>query len=309
MTSLSHHLIPSLLSIIFIFTTTTTIHGSSTEPPTNICPPFDCGNGDTIITYPFWQYQQTQQPHQHYCGYHSLNLSCINGQNNPVINLSNHLFHVKTINYSENSLTISYSDDQTTQQAPDTCPKILHNDLYTLTDVLSSNYKLFNFTLYNKRLRFFYNCSLFPPSLPDITCLRSGSKRSYVFWDSKIPEFDWNGYCETFSNLLVNENVVDVDGDGDVWVLVSRALSEGFKLTWRTPIGACQACEASDGFCGFNNATDESFFCICPDGVRHSFHCGDKGELSFGGLLIIAAVAFYFVHKKRVALYKPVSHK
>ncbi|KAL5852244.1 hypothetical protein ACOSQ3_007362 [Xanthoceras sorbifolium] len=318
MASLSHHLIPSL---IFIFTATIN-GGIFAQPPTNICPSLDCGNNDgVVIAYPFWH--QTPQTHQHYCGYQSFNvLSCINDahNNNPVLlNLSNHLFHVKTINYSENSLTILYPDHQITTQAPPdhNCPKI-HN--FTLTNIFSS--RLFNFTIYNnnKTLRFFYNCSLYPPSLPDIACLRFGSKRSYVFMGGKIPEFDWDGYCETFASLPVNENV---DGDSDREVLVRRALSEGFKLTWQTPIGACRTCEASYGFCGYNrNGTDESFFCICPDG-RHSFHCGDKGsvtvtfipnyfhigELIFGGLLVIAAV-FYFIRKKeRFALYKPVSPK
>ncbi|KAK9182189.1 hypothetical protein WN944_025332 [Citrus x changshan-huyou] len=110
-----------------------------------------------------------------------------------------------------------------------------------------------------------------------------------------------------------------------------RVLTEGFKLTWRSPAaGACQACEASnsDGLCGYstNGTGSQEFFCTCPDG-RHSISCyGDgvvmvvpgyfyiavcfkfSGALTVGGGLIIGATVSYIINKKRAASYKPISH-
>ncbi|KAJ0034125.1 hypothetical protein Pint_24351 [Pistacia integerrima] len=290
-----------ITSILF-----SSINGNSAQSPTRICPHFDCGNGITI-RYPFWL-QALQLEH---CGYEGLNLSC--HAQIPILNLSSDLYQVRSINYLENSLIVSHTELTETNN----CKKIHHDFTLTLT-----NSYLFNFTSGNKLLRFFYNCTLYPPSLPDIACLQSGAKRSFVFTIGAIPEFDWHGYCESTVSVPVLEKALD-----DKELLVSsikKALPEGFKLTWRTPSGSCQLCEAfnSNGFCGYTNSSStENFFCICPDG-RHSISCPQdvvvsasfelnsvgSGAIVLGGLMIVATV-FYFVQKKKNSLYKPVSRR
>ncbi|OMO58453.1 hypothetical protein COLO4_34618 [Corchorus olitorius] len=174
-------------------------------------------------------------------------------------------------------------------------------------------------------LRFFYNCTLFPPSLPSISCLEYNAKRSYVFIEGAIPEFDWNKYCESTVTFPVTDKAVE----GVLRGGVEGALLEGFELTWHQPDVACQSCEGSGGFCGYSNNNynlHNNFFCHCTDG-KHSINCHDHkynggdliefgpnytttiiiGALLFGSL-IMAATAFYFIQKKkRVALYKQVS--
>lgn len=97
------------------------------------------------------------------------------------------------------------------------------------------------------------------------------------------PGFDWHAYCES----IVTAPVLD-DGELLRASCFDRVLTEGFKLTWRSPAaGACQVCEASnsDGFCGYstNGTGSQEFFCTCPVG-RHSISCygdGNQVRLSF----------------------------
>ncbi|XP_057471952.1 uncharacterized protein LOC130760587 [Actinidia eriantha] len=121
----------------------------------------------------------------------------------------------------------------------------------------------------NKVVRFFYNCTLYPPSLPYIECLRYGLKRSYVFVEGAIPEFDWERYCET----TVSVPVINKGGDGILVNSFGRVLQDGFKLTWRSPDRACRSCEASGGFCGYGNGLLQKFICHCNDGQQSDNSC------------------------------------
>ncbi|KAJ4841079.1 hypothetical protein Tsubulata_045163 [Turnera subulata] len=204
------------------------------------------------------------------------------------------------------SLALSYSEVEEAN-----CPKVSH-------DVVSLNTTpptLFNHTAGNKFLHFFYNCSLFPPSLPHIACLVYGAKKSYVFVEGKVPEFDWHRYCESTKTVLV---IDEAASDRDLVQGFGKALQDGFKLTWQQPHGDCQLCEASGGFCGYANGSSKNLFCICSDG-RHSIDCRDKGivlvqsepdyvvigAVIFGGFTI-AATMVYLMKKKRVGSYKPM---
>ncbi|KAK6265282.1 hypothetical protein QUC31_016119 [Theobroma cacao] len=167
-------------------------------------------------------------------------------------------------------------------------------------------------------LRFFYNCTLFPPSLPSISCLQYNAKKSYVFIEEAIPEFDWNNYCEsTVSVPMIEKAVHGALSDG-----FAGALQQGFELTWQQPDVACRSCEATGGLCGYmisSNDLHKNFFCHCHDG-KHSINNHDNGKdlIKFGpnhtaigallfGSLIMAATVFYLIQKKSVDLCKPVS--
>ncbi|XVF62447.1 hypothetical protein PTKIN_Ptkin09bG0008600 [Pterospermum kingtungense] len=290
-----------LFSLCLISLLNTFITANSLQTPNTLCPSFTCGNGFSI-SYPFWHNQDQQLLER--CGYPGFNVSC--NDRNPVLHLSNNTYQIRTINYSHKSLLISHFEAKHV-----TCPSLYQN--FTLPA-----FSLFNYsTSHNRMLRFFYNCTLFPPSIPSIVCLRYSAKNSYVFTEGAIPEFDWNTYCDSTVTVPVIERAVNgVSSNGFV-----GALQEGFELTWQQPADvACRSCEATGGFCGYSNdQLHEKFFCHCPDG-KHSTSCADNGEISikFGpnypaigallfGSLIMAATAFYFIQKKRVALYKPVS--
>ena len=186
-------------------------------------------------------------------------MSC--NDRNPILNLSNTSYNVRTINYSEHTLTLNYIETKDTN-----CPRVPH-------DLILGTSSLLNYTLDNTMLRFFYNCTLSPPSHPSITCLQYGAKRSFVFMVGSIPEFDWHAYCESTVTVPVIAKEVDaVLARG----LIGKALKDGFKLTWR-PDGACESCEATGGFCGVIKGQHKNFSCNCNDG-QHAIKCRVKGN-------------------------------
>lgn len=258
MASLSHHL-PSLLLLLNLLDAAT--NGDSVKPAIPACRSFECGNGQ-IIGYPFWQ-QGNQDEH---CGYPGFAVSCYGQQ--PLLHLFDHLYQVKKISYPENTLIATFRDLSDGSK----CPMAPH-------DVNLNSSPFLNYTTGVKMVKCFYNCTLYPPSLPDIECLRYGLKRSYAFMEGTIPEFDWRKYCESTMRVPVAVKTGNRrDGlSGDDF---GRALKEGFELTWRSPESGCRSCEASGGFCGFGNGPNQKPFCFCNDGKRYDV-CSDKGNFLY----------------------------
>lgn len=118
------------------------------------CPSFDSCNG-LKVGYPFWKQSQQSE----HCGYQGFDLSC--NDNEPIISLSNNLYKVKNFNKSGNTVTITYADGLNGPRCP-----IAPHDV-----VLESSNLLMHYTCDDRMIRFFCNCSLYPPSLEDITCL------------------------------------------------------------------------------------------------------------------------------------------
>ncbi|XVE82269.1 hypothetical protein DITRI_Ditri15bG0134800 [Diplodiscus trichospermus] len=245
---------------LITFLNTLIIAANSLKTSNTFCPSCSCGNGVTI-SYPFWHEDQLFE----HCGYPGFNVSC--NARNPVLHLSNNVYHIRTINYSGNSLLISHFEPENV-----TCPSF-----YQYNFTLPAFSLLKDSVLHNRMLRFFYNCTLFPPSLPSVACLQHSGKNSYVFTEGAIPEFDWNTYCESTASVPVIEKAVN----GSVLLSngFAEALQEGFELTWQQPDVACQSCEATGGFCGYSHdQIHQKFFCHCPDG-KHSTSCPHNGTL------------------------------
>ncbi|THG18261.1 LEAF RUST 10 DISEASE-RESISTANCE LOCUS RECEPTOR-LIKE PROTEIN KINASE-like 1.2 [Camellia sinensis] len=298
MASIAHHLSHLLLFTILLHTS---INGNPTKSPTIPYPSFDCGNS-LVISYPFWL--KSQQNNDEYCGYPGFDLSCTDRQ--PLLRLFNHLYRLKNINYSENTLTAAYLELNN-----GACPIAPHDVRLNL----NISYFL-NYTIEDKMVHFFYNCTLYPPSLSSIACLQHGLKRSYVFMEGAIPEFDWQRFCES----TVSAVVVEKGGDGGfLGGGFGRVLQDGFKLGWRSPDSDCRACEATGGFCGYrySDGLHRNFICICSDG-RRSDNCHDNGAVTVAlepnfvaigavicGGLIIASTVFYFIMKKKISSHKP----
>ncbi|KAL2459711.1 putative serine/threonine-protein kinase [Forsythia ovata] len=164
-------------------------------------------------------------------------------------------------------------------------------------------------------VHFFYNCTVYPPSVHDIKCLQRGAKHSYAFVNGSVPEFDWNQYCEDIVSVPVMEKSVE----GSLGNGYGEVLKLGFMLTWK-PDSVCQFCEDSGGFCGYKDSIDhnQTFFCLCNE-RHHEHNCYDHtGEVStepshsnymvigaviFGGL-ITASFILYLVLKKRNGVQK-----
>ncbi|XAR49698.1 hypothetical protein NMG60_11032974 [Bertholletia excelsa] len=258
MASLPHYL--SLLFFSNILILSTTVHGGSMPPVAAACPSFHCGDKHIQLGYPFWSEGQQNDPH---CGYPGLALSCTAGP--PILRLSGNPYCLKKINYSENSLIISFDEINNSDKD---CPIAPHEVR------LNSSY--LSYTMEdNKMVVFFYNCTLYPPSAPSIACLRHGLMRSYAFLEEAVSEFDWRQYCEAEVAVPMTEAAVDglLTGGG-----IRSALEDGFKVTWQPPHEECWACEASGGFCGYSGALHPKFTCFC-NGGQQSLTCHGTGEL------------------------------
>ncbi|KAK4425957.1 hypothetical protein Salat_1789700 [Sesamum alatum] len=164
---------PPRLPFLSVFITSFSIftNGNSVKPPPSTCAAFDCGNGLTLRC-PF-----RPQTGNQYTGYPDFSVSCTNNQ--PILHISNGPFQIKNFKNSENTLTIIVCDEVSSTT---TCPTVAHGFMLEPTPSL-------NYIKYNKIVRFYYNCTVYPPSVPNIKCLQGGAKHSYAFVDRSVPEF------------------------------------------------------------------------------------------------------------------------
>ncbi|KAM0042043.1 putative wall-associated receptor kinase, galacturonan-binding domain-containing protein [Helianthus debilis subsp. tardiflorus] len=250
-----HQFLPSIFLFIFI------IKGNSLPkyPP----PSFSCGDG-VDFAYPFWQ--RSQKPN--HFGYTSLGVTCIN--KTPTIELdNNHLYRVKSVNNSENSFVVSFYELGDT-----TCPVALHDVINNSSFLTySNNVKLVNF---------FYNCTVYPSGVEPIKCLQVGARHSYVFLNGSVPKFDWKTNCDSLVTIPMSiESSITTD--------FGKGMKQGFELKWSTSV-ECASCEASSGFCVYDN--EQMFSCSCGKGGRYE-NCHERG-----------VTILYIVKKRKDGIYK-----
>lgn len=252
------------LPFLSLFTTllsiSTTGNPVKSQPPPP-CAAFDCGNGLTL-RYPF--HPQIHEPP--FCGYPNLAISCTNNQ--PILQISNSPYTVKNLNISDSSITVAYGGAD--GDAIANCP------IATNAVTLDSNSVLNYDNTDNKIIRFFYNCTVYPPSAVGIKCLQRGAMHSYAFVNGSEPESDWIRHCESDVTVPVIGDAVNdlLNGSGN-------ALKLGFKLKWKSVDRSCKVCEESGGFCGYNsNDVDHKFLCFCSNGQHSSLSCHVSGKYS-----------------------------
>ncbi|XP_077244653.1 LEAF RUST 10 DISEASE-RESISTANCE LOCUS RECEPTOR-LIKE PROTEIN KINASE-like 2.5 isoform X2 [Tasmannia lanceolata] len=202
---------------------------------------FTCGN-NINISYPFWYNNGGDQ----YCGYPNFGLSCYNQRT--VLSLAYAEYYVEDINYNEQTITLVDIDLRQS-----TCPRARNN--VTLENTPLSLYSRvdLNFTL-------FFNCSSLPfSSAYSLSCLRSGTRQSYIALITG--GLNWSGFCE---ESVVVPVIYTAWNDSVGFGNYSNLLEQGFQLKWSS-FTDCGACEASHGYCGYNTTLD--FFCICEDGT------------------------------------------
>ncbi|XP_077244670.1 LEAF RUST 10 DISEASE-RESISTANCE LOCUS RECEPTOR-LIKE PROTEIN KINASE-like 1.2 isoform X7 [Tasmannia lanceolata] len=228
---------PHLLLLLLLFT-------SSRADPIEY---HDCTSsficGDNInISYPFSHIAGGDQ----YCGYPNFGLSCYNQRT--VLRLAYAEYYVEDINYNEQ--TINLVDIELRQS---TCPRARNNVTLENTPLSLYSEVDLNFTL-------FFNCSSSPFSTAySLSCLRSGTRQSYIAMNTG--GLNWSGFCE--ESVVVP--VIDTAWNDSVeFGNYSNLLEQGFQLKWSS-FTDCGACEASQGYCGYNTTLD--FFCICEDGT------------------------------------------
>ncbi|KAF9605143.1 hypothetical protein IFM89_014134, partial [Coptis chinensis] len=200
--------------------------------------PFRLNSGDQIVGNDGYIYPGYINPvyTSNDTGYPGLVIKCLDSR--PVINISNHHYLVRQIDYYNRFVRIVDVDivDQD-------CPQPRRNFSLQSTPYLSY-YNCTNMT-------FFYNCTNNTQNVEQlIPCLdNTQNERSYAFTEGKIPiGFDGYKTCSesvvaTFSYLAQN---------------LTQQLKQGFKLNWSLPTNECQDCENSGGFCQFNSTSFRS---------------------------------------------------
>ncbi|KAF9606182.1 hypothetical protein IFM89_023637 [Coptis chinensis] len=182
-------------------------------------------------------------------GYPGLVIKCLDSR--PVINISNHHYLVREIDYSKKFVRIVDVDivDQD-------CPQPRRN--FSLQSTPYLRY----FDEYTSAI-VFYNCTNNTQNVEQLLpCLdiynnNHTNERSYAFTEGNIPiGFDGYKTCSesvvaTFSNAAPN---------------LTQELKLGFKLNWSAPTNECKDCEKSGGFCQFNSTSFRScIFDFVPD--------------------------------------------
>ncbi|KAK3165128.1 hypothetical protein QOZ80_1AG0029240 [Eleusine coracana subsp. coracana] len=236
--------------------------------------PGPCGN--VTIKYPFYWYKSgfPLVNNSSYCGYPGLGIQCEDGEDgqSAVLQLGNQKYNVLNISYTD--LTVSVVD-QLVSVKDDSCPSISHNVTLPRNSWLSYPNDTVDY------LHFFLNCSLdttSPSPTSRVNCSFAGP--SYVLPRREVPPGDWWQACRRIVEAPVLRSTIPIYAMND-----SRwrnggygiALRQGFQLTWDQKPPACDLCERSDGWCGYNQA-GEFTGCFCSDGQVDTHNCS-SGKL------------------------------
>ncbi|KAI5004430.1 hypothetical protein ZWY2020_031673 [Hordeum vulgare] len=222
---------------------------ASTTGSNESCTPKSCGG--LTIRYPF----SLSGAQPLYCGYPAFDLTCEAGTSRAYLSntFREHLFRVDNISYPDNTMMAAVQ----TPFAGDTgCPVPDFN--------VSASLALFPFNISatNKRLVFFYNCTV-PAELRLQGQCANHTMGAYISgsWDDGeggTPPLGVPTNCSSVS--------VPVRRGMDQPYLLHqyhRLISDGFLLELPAPSEDCDGCTRKRGECRFDQF---AFQCVCPEG-------------------------------------------
>ncbi|KAK1258765.1 hypothetical protein QJS04_geneDACA018718 [Acorus gramineus] len=213
-------------TLIFFISIT---HSAHANQPTQLCPTQpSCGSATFLIRYPFWLTTTTT-----YCGYPGFGLHCRNPNDPPILPLPNADYFVTAIDYAAHVVILANIDAFNNK----TCPHPRHN--FTLDDET----QLFNYTQYDQKLTFLFNCT---------NPFFDGFKQSPLFCmpNSFVITGDLDFFSEVSDWYLFCEDGVEVPAIrhyvSEFSMDFGEVLSRGFELGWRSPAAMdCEGCERS----------------------------------------------------------------
>ncbi|KAF9606801.1 hypothetical protein IFM89_028177 [Coptis chinensis] len=200
-------------------------------------------------------------------GYPGLVIKCLDSR--PVINISNHHYLVREIDYDQKFVRIVDADivDQD-------CPQPRRN--FSLQSTPYLRY----FGEY-ARAFVFYNCTNNTQNVEQlIPCLdNTTNERSYAFPEGNIP-IGFDGYKTCSESVVATFSYVATTN-------ITQDLKLGFKLGWSPPTNECQDCENSGRRCQFNSTSFRS--CI-----YYSYrYVPDRGVACGVGVVLIILLVLY----------------
>ncbi|KAI5004432.1 hypothetical protein ZWY2020_031675 [Hordeum vulgare] len=236
---------PLLLPLAFLFLRTVTPTDSNGS-----CTPRSCG--DLTIRYPF----SLAGAQPFYCGYPPFDLTCDTSTGHAGAYLRNtfreRLFRINDISYENNSMVAAV---QTSFVGDRACPVPDFN--------VSASLALFpfNISVANKRLVFFYNCTV-PREFSLPRRCANHSMGAYISgsWDDGEGGTPPQGVPRNCSSVSVPVH----RGMARPHEHYERLIRDGFLLKLLAPIGDCDGCRQMSGReCRFDQF---AFQCACPDG-------------------------------------------
>ncbi|KAL5702719.1 hypothetical protein ACHQM5_027897 [Ranunculus cassubicifolius] len=231
------------------------------------------------VRYPFWMKEDAAK-NGYFCGYPGFSISCRDEyRRRPVINISNHLYHVLNINYESQTLGIVDMDIDGSE-----CPRPRHNlTLDTTTPFADPDYGF---------VRIYYNCSKYPDqdsTKHHLPCLDhvdgNVTLRSFLSLEGSVK---WNGNCKEAVKIPYDYYSRNPN--------YTQMLKFGFDLSWYR-YDSDQQCEDSGGKSLFNETTS-AYHCLCWDGNSYAYAetvCPHKGVCTAVGasLFILILVLSY----------------
>ncbi|XP_050376683.1 LEAF RUST 10 DISEASE-RESISTANCE LOCUS RECEPTOR-LIKE PROTEIN KINASE-like 2.3 [Argentina anserina] len=232
------------------------------DPKYKLCnQPFKCGNL-TNISYPFWGGPNRPQE----CGRLGFELThCEDETQLPRIKIEDLDFHVSNINSQEllHTMNIARSD---LWDSP--CTDYLHNT--------TLDYDRFSYVQTVRNLTLYYDCPpALHPSIPNnFTCKINGTSNDLAYYlDDSLSRINVPEKPSCFIEIRVPmfwEGFDVMPGNGTA--KVERVLRQGFQVEYSAQWDLCRLCSNSNGSC-VSNATDDSFLCLCRDGVFNPKYC------------------------------------
>ncbi|KAE8788709.1 putative serine/threonine-protein kinase [Hordeum vulgare] len=221
---------------------------ASTNGSNESCTPRSCG--DLTIGYPF----SLSGAQPLYCGYPPFDLTCDAGTSRAFLRntFREHLFRVDNISYADNTMVAAV---QTSFVGDSGCPVPDFN--------VSASLALFpfNISVANKRLVFFYNCTV-PREFSLPRRCANHSMGAYISgsWDDGEGGTPPQGVPRNCSSVSVPVR----RGMARPHEHYERLIRDGFLLKLLAPIGDCDGCRQMSGReCRFDQL---AFQCACPDG-------------------------------------------
>nr|BAK03018.1 predicted protein [Hordeum vulgare subsp. vulgare] len=222
---------------------------ASTTGSNESCTPKSCG--DLNIRYPF----SLSGAQPLYCGYPAFDLTCEAVTRRAYLRntFRENIFLVRNISYSNNSMVAAV---QTSFVGDTSCPVPDFN--------VSASLALFPFNISatNKRLVFFYNCTVPAEFMLKRRCANH-SMGAYISgsWDDGEGGTPQQGVPTNCSSVSVPVR----RGMEQPYLLhqYHRLIIEGFLLELPAPSGDCDGCTRKRGECRFDQF---AFQCACPDG-------------------------------------------
>ncbi|XP_015888148.3 LEAF RUST 10 DISEASE-RESISTANCE LOCUS RECEPTOR-LIKE PROTEIN KINASE-like 2.4 [Ziziphus jujuba] len=290
-----HFLFPNIVFLIIF------VHGPSisvcadNEKYHNCGKLIECGN-IRDIGYPFWGLGNTRPD---YCGPPNFQLSCINHVLH--ITISSQDYRVLDIDVVKHELRLVRKDYWN-----NVCP---HTELHNTT--LDDMFSFFNYTLDTEYMTLLYDCKVKIGMLNYFNCSTSGRDTVNYFLTELITQNNLRKATAVHTSFYGNckESVVVRVFQSEAMVLqndtsslkdkVIKAVSSGFGLKWDANNTLCDACEGTNGRCGYNPVSGE-FVCYQNQDVRSSLRLSWAIGISVAVLgFFTISVVIFCIHKRK----------